>query len=147
MTQLLCWQCGESLDDVPRPISRQATCSACFNELHCCRLCRHYDAANTSRCHEDRADPPLQKDNANFCDFFVPHALPLERIGAHARARQRSSSKADLAALFGDKAFGDTNTSTDRSADTEVNNPASQESGAAATPEEIAKRKLDDLFS
>jgi hypothetical protein len=75
MTELKCWNCGESLDDIPTPISRQANCPACFNELHCCRLCIHYDASIAAdQCAEDRADPPVIKDSANFCEWFAPRA-------------------------------------------------------------------------
>ncbi len=140
MKELWCWQCGHDLSDVPRPISRHATCAACFNELHCCRLCRHYDSDNTTRCHEERADPPLQKENANFCDFFAPHRLTKEQIGANAKARQRSASEAGLAALFGD----DEGTSDGEHTCTTPDN-RDTESGSL-DPDEVAKRKLDDLF-
>lgn len=72
MSLLTCFNCGSSLADEPLPISRQATCSQCFYELHCCRLCRYYDPRNITRCLEDRADPPVQKEVANFCEYFDP---------------------------------------------------------------------------
>ena len=68
---LQCWNCGRSLDDVPRPISRHEHCRDCFEALHSCRLCRHYRTDVNSRCNEERADPPMNKENANFCDFFA----------------------------------------------------------------------------
>ena len=138
MKQLWCWQCGHDLSDVPRPISRHATCGACFNELHCCRLCRHYDPDNTTRCHEDRADPPLQKENANFCDFFVPHQPAEDQIGANAKQHQRSASEAGLAALFGDDVAADENTAPQPADEAPDSKPL--------PPDEAAKRKLDDLF-
>ncbi len=131
MSALLCWNCGENLDDIPRPISRHASCPACFNELHCCRLCRHYDASKTATCFEDRADPPLQKENANFCDFFSP------KFGAYEdRTSQKSdAARSDLEALFGaDEAADD---------DVPVNDDFDEEPAAA---EDEARRKLDDLF-
>lgn len=97
MSTLVCWNCGENLDDTPLPISRQAACPKCFNELHCCRLCRHYDSAESIRCLEDRADPPLQKENANFCEFFLPQFNAFD-----AKTADRShSAKGDLDSLFG----------------------------------------------
>ncbi|MFT7307169.1 MAG: hypothetical protein ACI9P7_002440, partial [Candidatus Azotimanducaceae bacterium] len=69
---LRCWNCHESLDDVPRPISRHASCSVCFEMLHCCLMCIHYEAVQRPYCDEDLADPPLVKETANFCEYFKP---------------------------------------------------------------------------
>tara|TARA_A100001037_G_scaffold86955_2_gene78949 strand:- start:17598 stop:18011 length:414 start_codon:yes stop_codon:yes gene_type:complete len=99
MADLSCWNCGQSIDDVPLPISRHATCSACFNELHCCRLCRHYRADSaTGQCDEDRADPPVVKESANFCDWFRPNANAHQ---SETRSR-RQSARSELDALFGE---------------------------------------------
>lgn len=143
MTTLVCWNCGHNLDDVPRPISRHATCSACFNELHCCRLCRHYDPKRTMQCFEDRADPPLQKENANFCDFFTPAA------GAH---DQRTSSKSSDAKQELDALFAGNDLDEAADADSHPNSEEPEQGSEAvdATPlskEEQAKKKLDDLFN
>ena len=127
---LLCWNCGASLDDVPRPISRHATCDACFNELHCCRLCRHYDPKRTMQCFEDRADPPLQKENANFCDFFAPNFNAYEG----STTSKSDSAKKELDALFG------RSDAVDDAEETEA------DEAAAPSEAEAARRKLDDLF-
>ena len=138
-----CWNCGVALDDLPRPISRHAACPRCFNELHCCRLCRHYDPAQTMRCGEDRADPPLNKENANFCDFYAP------RFGAFAPATADKSSQArdDLQALFGKPP---TEPAGDGPTDAEPGDadaaPAAAEEESTLSKEELARRKLDDLF-
>ncbi len=131
MSALLCWNCGENLDDIPRPISRHATCPACVNELHCCRLCRHFDPGKTATCFEDRADPPLQKENANFCDFFSP------RFGAYENqtSQKRDAARSDLEALFGAE--------DDEGDDTPAEDAAHDEPASA---EDEARRKLDDLF-
>lgn len=135
MSTLVCWNCGTELNDVPLPISRHATCSHCFNELHCCRLCRHYDSERNSQCFEDRADPPLQKNNANFCDFFSP------RKDAYQPATGQTKNTAidELEALF-DQSSGNS---------IESDNPSSDDIDATETPltqDAIARRKLDDLF-
>ena len=132
MTALVCWNCGASLDDIPRPISRHATCSRCFNELHCCRLCRHYDPKRSMQCFEDRADPPLQKENANFCDFFAP------TVGAY---ETKTTFKSDAARSELDSLFGQTE---DESKDIEIAEPETEEK--VLSKEEEARKKLDDLF-
>ena len=131
MNELLCWNCGENLADIPRPISRHATCGQCFNELHCCRLCQHYDPKKTMQCFEDRADPPIQKENANFCDFYSPQLAAFEgsTVGISENA------KGALDALFSKGALPDPDTT-----EAGVDQPAPVEQEATA------KKKLDDLF-
>lgn len=135
MSNLVCWNCGEDLAEIPRPISRHATCPKCFNELHCCRLCRHYDPKATMTCFEDRAEPPLQKENANFCDFFAP------RFGAfeNKTADKSDAARSDLDALFGAEA----DTAEEPAPDDEKN---LEQADAPLSKEELAKKKLDDLF-
>ena len=128
MAEIVCWNCGASLAEIPRPISRHANCPACFEDLHCCRLCRHYAPAVTGQCEDDRTDPPVHKETANFCDYFRPV------FGAY-RARtgaQRDVARARLDAIFGEGAAG----------------AAGEGEGSAAGPskEEEARAKLDALF-
>ncbi len=135
MSALVCWNCGEDLADVPRPISRHASCPQCFNELHCCRLCRHYDPSASMTCFEDRADPPLTKENANFCDFFSP------RFGAfeNKTADKSAAARTDLDALF-----GAAENAPDEAAADDEDAAAGEE--APLSKEDLAKKKLDDLF-
>ncbi|MEM7003678.1 MAG: hypothetical protein AAF529_23035 [Pseudomonadota bacterium] len=146
---LVCWNCGASLDDIPRPISRHATCAACFNELHCCRMCKHFDPQRNMQCFEDRADPPLQKENANFCDYFIPAS------GAFLAQNQSkaSSARSELDALFGAEQESAGSEITDAAND-EVDGQVGDQLDAGpnvSPPEEdaagAAQRKLDDLFN
>ena len=132
MASLTCWNCGENLDDIPRPISRHATCGACFSELHCCRMCRRHDPNATGQCEDERADPPVYKENANFCEYFSP----LADAYRSARGKRRDAARSKLDELFGgDAAEGD--------------DAASEEDDAAApgkSAEDLAREKLDALF-
>ena len=120
---LQCWNCGASLEGIPLPISRHANCEKCFEVLHCCRMCRHYKPDLHQSCDHDRADPPVIKESANFCDYFKP----ANRFDA-AGSRRAASAKSDLAALFGDE-------QGDKDSAEEPSNPAKP------------KNPLDDLFS
>lgn len=143
MTELKCWNCGAGLNDIPRPISRHANCPACFNELHCCRLCVHYDPSIAAgQCIEERADPPVIKEGANFCDWFRPD--PQAYNADVTRKSQGALTRLD--ALFGGE--------QDPSADTEPDAPSASEAGAIDNPEskpltrqDEAKAQLDKLFS
>ena len=135
---LNCWNCGETLADVPLPISRHAHCASCFEVLRCCRMCQHYRDLDHTKCAEDRADPPVIKENANFCEFFRP-----DRNAFNPNITQASgAAKSRLDALFGDAPFGDALSGDALSGgDTEVE-PADD------WPENnVPKRSaLDDLF-
>lgn len=97
---LVCWSCSESLAALPQPLSRHDHCPACFEVLHCCQLCRHFDLNAVDGCKEDRSEPPNNKSEANFCDYFEPQALqPREQKSSSAEAAARK-----LASLFGDDA-------------------------------------------
>lgn len=99
---LKCWHCGAALDDVPRPISRHAQCDNCFEVLHCCRMCRWYSPGRPQDCDHDRADPPLEKAAANFCEFFAPSRDAYDPRDAESRTQLSADAAARAAALFGD---------------------------------------------
>lgn len=99
MPDLVCWKCGASLKEVPRPLTRHSNCLACYAELHCCRMCKSYDTRYISKCSDERADTVSIKDSANFCEYFKP------RPGAYAAEEDHAarSAEADLRALFGEE--------------------------------------------
>lgn len=94
---LVCWKCGAELRGVPLPLSRTAECPACKAELHVCRLCRFYEPRTTRQCTEIRAEEVVNKEHANFCDWFKPRANAFD-----ARAEAKAAdAKARLGGLFG----------------------------------------------
>ena len=147
MNAIICWNCGGDLDDIPHPISRHATCSHCFNELHCCRLCRHFDEKRTMQCFEDRADPPLQKENANFCDFFAPS----NKAYVSKTTDKSDSAKSQLASLFGEEKGAEEQLGEEEISEVDENTTTNKQNQQLEKPapskEDIAKQKLDDLFS
>jgi len=96
--ELVCWKCGASLKDVPRPLRPSMRCPACRADLHACRMCRHYDKRYIGHCAHDQADKVFDKEQANYCTHFVP------RPHAHASGADdaRDRAQAELAALFGE---------------------------------------------
>ena len=127
--ELKCWNCAASLAELPRPITRHMNCPACFEDLHCCRMCRHFRESASSACDDERAEPPVYKEGANFCGYFRP-AGDVYRQGRNERQAQ---AKAGLNALFADReATGERH--------------AVPESQGAASAEDDARRRLDALF-
>lgn len=130
MAEFVCWNCGSPLHDVPMPVSRHASCPKCFNDLHCCRLCRHYHPEQSAgSCNEDRAAPPVVKDNANFCDWFRP---------AMGRYRPETGGRSKAARARLDELF----TREASSAET-----AEKPDFGPPTDEERARAQLERLFA
>lgn len=134
---LRCWSCGTALDEVPLPISRHANCPGCYTELHCCRLCQDFDPVLSEQCRDDRADPPHNKEGANFCEFFRPTAAIVTRGTAKGDA-----ARSELDSLFG---AGDSPDSPD-SAEEPTERPDASDAGGEANAEDVARAKLDALF-
>jgi len=119
--KLVCWNCGKSLAEIPLPLSRHANCPECYEVLHCCRLCRHFNTGIQGQCEHERADPPVIKESANFCDYFKPAAA---RFSGDSSQKQ-DDAKSEFDALFGAS-------------------PGEDDGDAEAGGE--LKSKLDDLF-
>lgn len=129
---LVCWKCGASLDDVPRPITRHSNCPSCYAELHCCVMCKRYDTRYTSKCSDERADPPVHKDSANFCEFFSPKPGAFDAGGDRASKRARG----ELKTLFGEEDDGGNAPHEDRAGQDDT----------TPSEEEKARRELEKLF-
>ena len=65
-----CVRCGAPLE-VP-PSSRRDTCPGCGADLHACVQCGFYAPGHYNDCREPQAERVLDKDRANFCDYFRP---------------------------------------------------------------------------
>lgn len=95
--RLQCYSCGASLEALSLPLSRRDLCPECSRDLHCCRMCESWDPNVPKQCREDDAEEVMDKEKANFCDWFIPAAGRYDGAGAgeHARAERK------LSALFG----------------------------------------------
>lgn len=124
VVSLICWNCGDSCDEVPTPVSRHANCPSCFEMLHCCRMCLHYLPNERHNCSDDRTDPPTVKEVANFCEYFEPgNQFVLKNCA------QAEKIKSTLDDLF----------------DIDVNHPVSNSEGIERTMADPVN-KLNDLF-
>ena len=129
VAEIVCWNCGASLAEIPRPISRHANCPECFEDLHCCRLCRHFAPRLDDQCEHDRTDPPVHKETANFCDYFRPVSAAYRSV----IGTKRDGAKSRLDALFGERADADSGDD-------------SEQSPGPVSKEEEARARLDALF-
>jgi len=79
-------------------VSRAASCDACGAELRCCLNCRFHDKSAYNECAEPSAERVLEKNRANFCDYFAPRS---ERKPA--TKSEKPSAVGDLDRLFSKK--------------------------------------------
>lgn len=61
-----CFSCQKELSS---RIGRQERCQ-CGADLHCCYNCLFYDSTAYNECREPQAERVLDKERANFCDYF-----------------------------------------------------------------------------
>lgn len=79
------------------PLSRLSVCLKCGAELYACRMCRFHDPRLRDGCREERAEHVLEKERANFCEFFEPRPQAYTAQDAAPAA----AARAELDALFG----------------------------------------------
>lgn len=126
-----CWHCGKSLQNLILPLSRREECSTCAADQHVCKMCGHFDANTVVQCREERAEPPGNKEAANFCDYFL-----LKR--AHtAENTEQDKARQQLNELFGDS-------SADAHELLDTDEASSEES--EQTPEFDPEAELKKLF-
>lgn len=94
-----CWKCGQELKNLLLPFSRYEECNFCKADLHACIACKNYDPSVSDACREDRADFILDKDKANFCDYFKVNTHPYQKQDN----KEAKAARAKLAELFGEE--------------------------------------------
>lgn len=94
--RVTCYSCGVE-NEFPSTLGRRDKCSKCGTDLRCCLQCKLYDPDATPECREKQADPQRDKDQGNFCDFFL--AGP----GRAKITTDAEKAKAAFEALFGKK--------------------------------------------
>ena len=64
-----CHKCGKewTLDGQP---GRSESCHNCNEDLRICLNCIFYDYGVAHQCRERRAEPVIEKNRSNFCEYF-----------------------------------------------------------------------------
>ena len=95
---LNCFRCGESLAALSLPLSRRDQCPSCSADLHVCSMCKSFDPQVPRQCREDGAEDVVEKERANFCDWFKPSPDAFDPT----RKSAADEARAALDALFDD---------------------------------------------
>ena len=65
----ICFSCKGELQIESAP-GRGDECARCGADLKICRNCRHHDSSSYNECGENQAERVVEKERANFCDYF-----------------------------------------------------------------------------
>lgn len=85
---MICTFCRKEIDPGER-IGRSDVCPRCGRDLRCCKQCHFYDSHAYNECREVSADRVVEKERANFCDFFLPRgATPKAYVNRTAEAKR-----------------------------------------------------------
>ncbi len=64
-----CFHCKKELTVEGRP-GRGDVCPHCGSDLKVCLNCRFYDPTAYNECREPSAERVVEKERANFCEYF-----------------------------------------------------------------------------
>ena len=81
-------------------VPRAACCERCGADLRCCLNCRFHESSAYNECLEPSAERVLEKDRANFCDYFSGGKRPAASGG---QAAGKAPPLGDLERLFSKK--------------------------------------------
>jgi len=86
-----CAFCRKTVN-VKEPVSRVETCPNCGRDLRCCRQCKFYDPHAYNDCREVSAERVVDKERANFCDYFVPAGSVRRNVNTASEAKRALES-------------------------------------------------------
>ncbi len=67
-----CFKCNSPVEyELNKKISRGAECPKCKTGLKCCKMCVFFDLTSYNECKEPVAERIVEKEKANFCDYFM----------------------------------------------------------------------------
>lgn len=88
-----CVFCGEGIS-IKGKVGRSDVCFHCGMDLRCCKQCKFFDSHVYNECREVSAERVLDKEKANFCEYFLP-------VGARQASLNKSAdARKALEALF-----------------------------------------------
>jgi hypothetical protein len=86
-----CQACGRTVE-VRERVGFRDTCEGCGADLHVCLNCALHDPGAHNQCRETQADPVVEKDRANRCDWFQ---VPEVSRGARADSENAGAAAGD----------------------------------------------------
>ena len=72
----------------------------CRADLRVCLNCQSYDSRVAQQCRERRAEPVLEKQVGNFCEYF--EFARRQRMSKEIKNSRENAARAHLEKMFGD---------------------------------------------
>jgi len=88
-----CFTCKKEVALSDKPGFREE-CPHCFADIHICYNCQFYDDTAYNDCRETSADRVVDKEKANYCEYFVLRSTLIETNNTEDDAKKK------LEALF-----------------------------------------------
>ena len=88
-----CAFCNKAIS-LSNRVERNDTCPHCGNDLRSCKQCNFYDPHAYNECKEIQAERIVDKERANFCEYFVVGNASKKRLN------KEKNAKDALEALF-----------------------------------------------
>ena len=99
-SRVTCSVCSASAE-FEGPLGRSARCGRCGADLRCCLNCRFHDLSSYNDCAEPSAERVLEKDRANYCDYFSARGtVDAGPPSSGSSSAAESSPMSDLEKLF-----------------------------------------------
>jgi hypothetical protein len=92
--RMKCFHCGR-LIEVKERIGFRNRCAGCDRPVHVCLNCDFYAPGYNNECRESQAERVVDKERANFCEYFAPLQTPARTAGPPS-----DEARAKLDALF-----------------------------------------------
>jgi hypothetical protein len=96
----MCWYCGSPVTE-EEPIGRSARCQSCGKDLRSCKNCRFFLPGARGDCRESSAEGQVDKERANFCDWFSLD----KKFRSQSPGQTREQEKADASRAAFDNLF------------------------------------------
>jgi len=102
VTAARCWNCATTL---PHGIDFKGACPKCNSDLHCCKLCAHFEPSTRFQCLKPVPVRISPKDTSNECELFSPRVTVAREVTSSGSASQSAvtqspRSPADARAAF-----------------------------------------------
>jgi hypothetical protein len=82
-----CAFCGVEIPHASR-VGRQDSCPGCGRDLRCCKQCKFYDPRAYNECREVLAERVIDKERANFCDYFIVRGSSKKKVNRTEEAKR-----------------------------------------------------------
>ena len=96
-----CYHCGHQISPAS-PIVRSSECPSCRRDLRVCRNCRFFSPGSHWDCRETVSDQVVDKERANFCDWFKLSEKNRSPEGGSSGSGKQQQAREGFASLFGD---------------------------------------------